>query len=64
MADRKVIAVVVANCNEGGRLCKAILADPNGGFSVRAITRDPSKPASQALASQGAGSGPGPISMT
>jgi len=54
MADRKVIAVVGATGTQGGRLCKAILADPNGGFSVRAITRDPSKPASQALASQGA----------
>jgi uncharacterized protein YbjT (DUF2867 family) len=54
MANRKVIAVVGATGTQGGRLCQAILADPNGGFSVRAITRDPSKAAAQALASQGA----------
>src|SRR6187399_1629289 len=54
MADRKVIADVDTNRTQGRRLSKAILADTNGGFFVRAITRDPSKPASKALASQGA----------
>jgi uncharacterized protein YbjT (DUF2867 family) len=54
MAIPKVIAVLGATGTQGGRLCQAILADPNGGFSVRAITRDPSKAAAQALASRGA----------
>ena len=34
--------------------CRAILADPNGGFAVRAITRDPSKDKAKALAAAGA----------
>jgi uncharacterized protein YbjT (DUF2867 family) len=54
MADRKVIAVVGATGTQGGRLCQAILADSNGGFSVRGITRDPSKAEAQALTSKGA----------
>ena len=43
MADRKVIAVVGATGAQGGGLARAILADANGGFAVRAITRDPGK---------------------
>ena len=43
MADKKIIAVVGATGSQGGGLCQAILADPNGGFAVRAITRDPNK---------------------
>jgi uncharacterized protein YbjT (DUF2867 family) len=33
---------------------RAILADPNGGFAVRAITRDPNKDNAKALAAKGA----------
>jgi uncharacterized protein YbjT (DUF2867 family) len=33
---------------------RAILADPQGGFAVRAITRDPASAAARALAAQGA----------
>ena len=41
MADKKIIAVVGATGAQGGGLVRAILADPSGGFAVRAITRDP-----------------------
>ena len=54
MADKKIIAVVGATGVQGGGLCRAILADPNGGFSVRAITRDPNKDKAKALAAKGA----------
>ena len=54
MADKKIIAVVGATGSQGGGLARAILADPNGGFAVRAITRDPSKDKAKALAAAGA----------
>ena len=54
MADKKVIAVVGATGAQGGGLVRAILADPNGGFACRAITRDPSKDQARALAAKGA----------
>jgi uncharacterized protein YbjT (DUF2867 family) len=54
MADKKVIAVVGATGAQGGGLVRAILADSNGGFACRAITRDPSKEQARALAGQGA----------
>jgi uncharacterized protein YbjT (DUF2867 family) len=54
MANRKVIAVVGATGAQGGGLVRAILADPNGGFACRAITRDPSKDQARALAGKGA----------
>src|SRR5215831_13858069 len=54
MADKKIIAVVGSTGSQGGGLCQAILADPNGGFAVRAITRDPNKDKAKALAAQGA----------
>jgi uncharacterized protein YbjT (DUF2867 family) len=54
MADKKIIAVVGATGAQGGGLARAILADPDGGFAVRALTRDPSKDAAAALADQGA----------
>ncbi len=41
MADKKLIAVVGATGAQGGGLARAILADPDGGFAVRALTRDP-----------------------
>src|SRR5205823_7869777 len=37
-----------------GGLAQAILADPNGGFAVRAITRDPNKDSAKALSAKGA----------
>jgi len=54
MADKKVIAVVGATGAQGGGLVRAILADPNGGFACRAITRDPGKDPARALAAKGA----------
>lgn len=50
----KVIAVVGSTGAQGGGVCRAILADKSGGFSCRAITRDPSKDKATALASAGA----------
>ena len=35
-------------------MVRAILADPNGGFAARAITRDPNKDKAKALAAKGA----------
>jgi len=54
MAGKKVIAVVGSTGAQGGGLARAILADPNGGFACRAITRDPGKEQARALASKGA----------
>ena len=54
MADKKIIAVVGATGSQGGGLARAILADPSGGFAVRAITRDPNKDKAKALAAAGA----------
>src|SRR5262245_61313239 len=53
MADKKIIAVVGATGSQGGGLCQAILADPNAGFAVRAITRDAGKDKAKALAAKG-----------
>src|SRR5436853_2240389 len=54
MADKKIIAVVGATGTQGGGLCRAILADSNGGFAARAISRDPNKDKAKALAAKGA----------
>jgi uncharacterized protein YbjT (DUF2867 family) len=54
MADRKIIAVVGATGAQGGGLVRAILADPAGGFAVRAITRDVNSEKARALAQAGA----------
>jgi uncharacterized protein YbjT (DUF2867 family) len=52
--DRKIIAVVGATGAQGGGLVRAILDDPSGGFTARAITRDPDSPKARALAERGA----------
>lgn len=51
----KIITVFGATGNQGGSVIKEILADPvlSKEFRIRAVTRDPSKPASQALAQKG-----------
>jgi uncharacterized protein YbjT (DUF2867 family) len=54
VADKKIIAVVGSTGSQGGGLANAILDDPNGGFAVRAITRDTSKDKAKALAAKGA----------
>ena len=50
----KIIAVVGATGSQGGGLARAILADPDGGFTVRALTRKVDGEKAQALAKQGA----------
>jgi uncharacterized protein YbjT (DUF2867 family) len=54
MPDRKVIAVTGATGAQGGGLARAILDDPDGGFKVRAITRNPDSDRARALAAAGA----------
>ena len=54
MADKKIIAVTGATGTQGGGLVRAILADPNSGFTVRAITRDANKDKAKELAAAGA----------
>jgi len=53
MADKKVIAVVGATGSQGGGLIRAILDDPRGEFTARAITRDLDSAKAKALKSQG-----------
>jgi uncharacterized protein YbjT (DUF2867 family) len=54
MPQKKIIAVVGATGAQGGGLVRAILADPNGGFGVRALTRNPDSEKAQALRNSGA----------
>src|SRR5947199_6020595 len=54
MSEKKIIAVVGATGAQGGGLVRAILADPDGGFTARAITRDPNSDKAKALAAAGA----------
>lgn len=50
----KVIAVTGATGSQGGGLARAILAHPDSGFTVRALTRDPESAAGRELAALGA----------
>jgi uncharacterized protein YbjT (DUF2867 family) len=54
MAEKKIIAVVGATGAQGGGLVRAILNDPQGGFAVRAITRDVNSDKAKGLAKLGA----------
>ncbi len=54
MSDKKIIAVVGATGAQGGGMVRAILGDPEGGFSARAITRNPDSDNARALAVLGA----------
>jgi len=54
MADKKIIAVLGSTGSQGSGLVSAILADPNGGFAARAVTRDPGKDKAKAFAAKGA----------
>lgn len=54
MTMRRIIAVTGATGAQGGGLARAILSDPRGQFTVRALTRKPESPAAQALARAGA----------
>ncbi len=52
--NKKIIAVVGATGAQGGGLARAILDDPSGGFSVRALTRHPESEKALALVARGA----------
>ena len=52
--SKKIIAVAGATGAQGGGLVRAILADTNGPFAVRAITRKPDSDKARALAQAGA----------
>jgi len=54
MADKKIIAVIGATGAQGGGLVRAILADGDGRFQARAITRHPDSDKARALAAAGA----------
>jgi len=54
MAEKKIIAVLGATGAQGGGLVRAILADPDGGFAVRAITRKAGSDKARELAKLGA----------
>jgi NAD(P)-dependent dehydrogenase (short-subunit alcohol dehydrogenase family) len=54
MPNKKIIAVVGATGAQGGGLVRAILADPNGGFAARALTRDVTSAKAKDLAKLGA----------
>src|ERR1700756_1589223 len=49
----KFIAVTGATGAQGGGLVRAILDDPAGGFTARAITRNPDSDAARALSADG-----------
>ena len=52
--SKRLITVFGATGAQGGGLARAILAEPNGDFAVRAVTRKPDSDAAKALASAGA----------
>jgi uncharacterized protein YbjT (DUF2867 family) len=54
MSEQKIIAVVGATGEQGGGLARAILAEPECEFAVRALTRDPGSPKAKELADAGA----------
>ena len=54
MTDKKIIAVVGATGAQGGGLVRAILNDPKGGFTARAITRDTKSDKARELTQLGA----------
>src|SRR5690348_10384936 len=54
MADKKIIAVLGATGAQGGGLVRAILNDPEGGFAVRALTRNANSDKAKELAALGA----------
>jgi len=54
MSETRVIAVIGATGAQGGGLARAILEDPEGGFTLRAVTRNAQSDAAKALAARGA----------
>jgi len=54
MPEKKIIAVLGATGAQGGGLVRAILNDPSGGFTARAVTRDVNSDKAKALKALGA----------
>lgn len=54
MSNKKIIAIVGATGAQGGGLVRAILNDKNGGFAVRAITRNVNSDKAKELVKLGA----------
>jgi uncharacterized protein YbjT (DUF2867 family) len=54
MAGKKIIAVLGATGAQGGGMVRAIMSDPNGGFTARALTRDVNGAKAKELAKLGA----------
>jgi uncharacterized protein YbjT (DUF2867 family) len=54
MSEQKIIAVVGATGQQGGGLARAILAEPDSGFTVRASTRNADSAKARELARLGA----------
>jgi len=54
MSDKKIIAVTGATGAQGGGLVRAILNDTGGGFTARALTRNPGSEKARELARLGA----------
>lgn len=54
MSDNKIIVVIGATGAQGGSLANAMLEDSQGGFRVRAVTRNASSEKARALAARGA----------
>ena len=54
MDGKKIIAVVGATGAQGGGLCRAILKDKNGGYRVRALTRNTESAKAKELKTMGA----------
>lgn len=54
MSKRRLITVFGATGAQGGGLARAILADRDGDFAVRAVTRKPDSPNARSLAAAGA----------
>ena len=54
MASKKIITVFGATGAQGGGLVRSILADPDGEFSVRAVTRDANSEKAKELSKLGA----------
>src|SRR5581483_3410172 len=50
----KIIVVVGATGAQGGGLVRAVQSDPSGGFTARAVTRDPNSEQAKQLANLGA----------
>lgn len=53
MSTKPLITVIGATGAQGGALVRAMLADPNSPFRIRAITRNPEGEKAKALAAQG-----------